>query len=68
MGFGDATILEERAGRAEVAVKVGKLKNGKEAGMDEITGEMVKGGGDKLVGWIWRLCNMTFESGFVPKN
>ena len=30
--------------RTEVEVKVGKLKNGKAAGKDEITGEMVKGG------------------------
>ena len=27
-------------------MRVGKLKNGKAAGNDEITGEMIKGGGD----------------------
>ena len=42
-------------GRAEVEVRDGKV-----AGKDEITGEMTKGGGDRVVGWIWRLCNMTF--------
>ena len=26
-------------------------------------GKMIKDGGDKVVGWIWRLYNMTFESG-----
>ena len=36
-------------GRAEVDVRVGKLKNGKTARVDEITGEMIKGGGNKLV-------------------
>ena len=45
---------------------MGKLKNGKASGKDEITGEMIKGGGEKVVDWIWRLCNMAFESGFVP--
>ena len=30
--------------RTEIDVKVGKLKNGKVAGKDEATGEMIKGG------------------------
>ena len=38
------------------------------AGKDEVTGEMIKGGGDRVVDWIWRLCNMAFESGAVPEN
>ena len=29
---------------------------------------MIKGGGDRVVDWIWRLCKMVFESGVVPKN
>ena len=44
--------------RAEVEVRVGKLNNGKAAGKDEITGEIIKGGGNRVVDWIWRLCNM----------
>ena len=43
---------------------MGKLKNGDAAGNDEITGEMIKGG-DRAVDWIWKLCNMAFESGVV---
>ena len=39
----------EPIGRAEVEVRVGKLKNGKAANKDEITGEMIKGGGDTVV-------------------
>ena len=42
----------EPIGRAEVEVRVGKLKNGEAAGNDEITGEMIKGGGDRMVDWI----------------
>ena len=48
----------EPIGRAEVEVRLGKLKNGKTAGKDEVTREMIKGGGDKVVDWIWRLCNI----------
>ena len=43
--------------RAEVEVRVGKLKNGKTAGGD-----------DRVVDWIWRLCNMSFESGIVSED
>ena len=44
-------------------MRVGKLKNGKDASKDEITREMIKGGGDRVVDWFWSLCNMAFESG-----
>ena len=33
-------------------MRVGKLKNGKAAGKDEITGEIIKGGCDRVVNWI----------------
>ena len=46
-------------------MRVGKLKNGKAAGKDEIIGERIKCGDDRMVDWIWRLCNMVFESGVV---
>ena len=29
---------------------------------------MIKGGDDMVVDWIWRLCNMVFESGVVPED
>ena len=47
---------------------MGKLKNGKAAGKDDVAGEVIKDGGDMVVGWIWRLCNMAFEGGAVPKD
>ena len=47
-------------------MKVGKLKKRKAACKDEITGERIKCGDDRMVDWIWRLCNMAFESGVVP--
>ena len=58
-------FVGEPIGIAEVEVRVGKLKNGKATGKGEITGKMIKGGGDRVVDWIWRLCNMTFESSTV---
>ena len=29
---------------------------------------MIKGGDDRVVDWIWRLCNMVFESRVVPED
>ena len=58
----------EPIGRAEFESRVGKLKNGKAAVKGEITGEMIKGRGNRVVDWIWRLCNMAFESGVVPED
>ena len=55
-------------GGAEVEVRVGMLKNGKSTGKDEITGEMIKGGGDRVVDWIWKVCNIAFESGAVSED
>ena len=54
--------------RTEVEVRVGKLKNRNTAGEDEITGEMIKGGGDMVVDWIWRVCNVVYESGVAPEE
>ena len=48
-------------------MRVGKLKNEKAAGKD-ITGEMIKGGTERVMDQIWRLCNMGFENGVVPEN
>ena len=55
-------FIGELIRRIEVEKRVGMLKNGKVAAKDDVTGEMVKGGGDMMVDWIWRLCNITFES------
>ena len=55
----------EPIGRAEVEVRVRKLMNRKVTGKDEITGEMIKGGGNRVVDWIWSVCNMAFQNGIV---
>ena len=55
-------------GKVKVEVRVYKLKNTKASGKDDITGEIIKGGGDKAVDWFWRLCYIAFESGSVPED
>ena len=35
------------------------------AGGDEIIRERIKGGGGRVVDWIWRLCNMALKNGVV---
>ena len=38
-------------------------------GKDEVTGEIVNGGGGELViDWDWSLCNGAFENGVVPED
>ena len=49
-------------------MRVGKLKNGKDADKDNITGEIIEGRGNRVVDWIWKLCNTVFESGAVPED
>ena len=44
MGFRGNYFGREPIRRTTVEVKVGKLMNGKVAGKDEVTGEMIKGG------------------------
>jgi hypothetical protein len=61
--FGDELISRE-----EVVARVRKLKNGKSAGIDGITGEMIKNGGEIVIDWIWKLCNKAFVEGIVPKD
>ena len=29
---------------------------------------MIKGGGDRVVDWIWRLFNVAFQSGVEPED
>ena len=29
---------------------------------------MIKGRGERMGEWIWRMCNMAFESGVVPEG
>ena len=54
--------------REEVVGRVRKLKNGKLAGIDEISGEMIKHGGERVIDWIWKLCSKAFVACIVSKD
>ena len=45
-----------------------KLKNRRAISVDEVIEEMIKVGGNMVVDWFWRLCNMSFESGVVSED
>src|SRR5678816_3949849 len=61
--FGDEVISNEG-----IMGRVRKLKNGKSVGIDEITGEMLKNGGEMVIDSIWKLCNKAFMQGIVPRD
>ena len=59
---------EELIRRTEAEARIRKLKKGKATGKDEVTREMIKGGGDIVVDWIWKLCNMALQKFVVLKT
>src|SRR5678815_4789355 len=61
--FGHDVISKE-----EVMCRARKLKNGKSTVIDEITGEMIKNGGEMMIDWIWKLCNRMFMESIVPSD
>ena len=44
-----------------------KLKNGNAAGKGEDTEEMMKSAGEVVMGWVWKLWSVVFESGKEPR-
>ena len=50
----------EPIGRTEVEVRMRELKSGGAADREKVKGEMILGGGGRVVNWIWRLCNVAF--------
>ena len=41
---------------------MGRLKNRKASGKDEVTGKMIKSRVYRMMDRIWKLCNMAFKS------
>ena len=54
--------------RTKVEARVRRLKNIKVPGKDKVTLEMMQGGCEMVLDWIWKLCNMGFESGGVSED
>ena len=51
----------------DVRKAVKKIKNGKAPGVDGITSEMLKYGGESVIEWLTKVCNVCFREGRVPK-
>ena len=66
MGGGGRGHEQEQIKREEVAKAIGNLKNGKAAGVDGITAEMLKYGGETVIEWMHKICGMAWEEGRVP--
>lgn len=47
---------------------MGRLKNGKAAGINEIPGEAWKYGGEGLEKWAWKFCNRVWEGEDWPEE
>ena len=57
---------QEDIKREEVVHAIGSLKSGKAAGVDGITAEMLKYGGESVVEWMHRICQLAWEEERVP--
>ncbi|KAK3893161.1 hypothetical protein Pcinc_003002 [Petrolisthes cinctipes] len=55
-------------GREEVRKAIGKLKMGKAPGVDGITAEMLKCGGEVVVEWMLLICTLAWRQGEVPED
>ena len=54
--------------RAEVELRMGKVKSGKALGKNEVKGKMLKGEGDRLVNWMESVQFSKFKSSIVPED
>lgn len=60
--------VEEEISKKEIKEALGKLKNGKAMGVDEIPGEAWKYGGEVVEDWIWKLCNRVWGGEGWPEK
>ena len=54
--------------RREVKRAIGRLKMGKAPGVDGITAEMLRFGGEVVIDWMHLICNLAWKQGTVPKD
>ena len=61
-------FLNEEITELEVQKAIKKLKCGKACGLDGITAEMLKAGGQDVVLFLTRMYNVLFENGIYPQD
>ena len=54
--------------REEVERAVRKLCNGKAAGQDEVVAELLKYGGEVVIGWLTEVIQQVWQSGNNPQE
>ncbi len=57
-----------RVEQSEIMEAIRKLKLGKAPGLDGITAEMLKYGGEIVVDWMMWICNLAWEQSKVPED
>ncbi len=60
--------MQREIGRLEVQNAIERLKGGNAAGMDGITAEMLKYGGDAVVEWTLLICEQAWKKEEVPDD
>ncbi|KAK3889840.1 hypothetical protein Pcinc_006166 [Petrolisthes cinctipes] len=60
--------VQGELGREGVRKAIGKLKMGKAPGVDGITAEMLKCGGEVVVEWMLQLCTLAWRQEEVPED
>ena len=67
-GMDSANIDAPEVTREEVEKAVGKLKNGKAAGNDNITAELLKNGEEAVVDWVTELVQEVWRTRQEPQE
>ncbi len=60
--------MQRETDRLEIEKAIARLKCGKAAGIDGITAEMLKYGGDIVVEWMLLICKRAWKRGEVPDD
>ena len=67
-GDGRRPKQQQKISIKEVKKALQKLKGGKSPGVDGITAEMLKYGGEMVVKWMHLICTLAWEKGIVPDD
>jgi len=59
---------QEEIKMKEVREVIGNLKNGKAAGVDGLTAEILKYGGGAVIEWMHKICDLAWKEGRVPSD